>query len=83
MSDYRRGQLSSYVYKRDGGETVNEAMPKIKGPELELADIFVPIHTNCGCDSVKTARCAHAGHKNFTIFCKGSSKKWDNVLKIR
>lgn len=68
-------------------ETVNETMPKIKGPELELADIFVPIHTNYGCyDSRgKIIRCAHVGQRKFhqDFFRKGSSKKWDNVLKIR
>ena len=65
----------------------NEAMPKIKGPELELADIFVPIHTNYGCyDSRgKIIRCAHVGQRKFheDFFRKGSSKKWDNILKIR
>ena len=58
-------------------ETVNEAMPKIKGPELELADVFVPIHTNYGCydGRGKSLGVLTLGSENFTrISFEGSSK---------
>ena len=66
-------------------ETVEIEIPTANGPALDLSSIIIPIHTKYGCyDSRgKIIRCAHMAQRTFhdEMFRRGSSKKWDSILK--
>jgi hypothetical protein len=67
-------------------ETVNQDPPQPTGPSIELKQIMTPIHTKWGCyDSRgKIIRCTLVGQRDFhtNYFRRGSSKKWQDILKI-
>ena len=66
-------------------ERVEVETPPANGPALDLATIIIPIHTKYGCyDSRgKIIRCAHMPQRTFhdEVFRRGSSKKWDTLIK--
>ena len=68
-------------------ETVEQNPPKSTGPSIELKQIMTPIHTRWGCyDSRgKLIRCSLVGQRDFhtNYFRRGSSKKWQDILKIQ
>ena len=68
-------------------ETVTIESPPPTGPSMEIAQVIVPVHTKWGCyDSRgKIIRCAHVQQRDFhtNYFRRGSSKKWQDILKIQ
>jgi hypothetical protein len=68
-------------------ESVKQEMPVGTGPVLEMSQVMAPIHIQAGCyDSRgKIIRCAHIGQRDFhtNYFRRGSSKKWQDLLKIQ
>ena len=67
-------------------ETVKQETPQPTGPSIELKQIMVPIHTKWGCyDSRgKLIRSSLVSQRDFhtNYFRRGSSKKWQDILKI-
>ncbi len=67
-------------------EVVVQEMPPATGPSIDLSKVMVPVHTAYGCydHRGRLARTAHYQQRDFheNIFRKGSSNKWDTVLKI-
>jgi len=67
-------------------ENVKQKPPEPTGPAIELTQIMTPIHTKWGCyDSRgKLIRCSLVGQRDFhtNYFRRGSSKKWQDILKI-
>ena len=65
-------------------ETVSEKAPELTGPNFDIGEVIVPIHTKYGCyDSRgKIIRCAHVGQRDFhtNLFRRGSSKKWQDII---
>ena len=68
-------------------ETISVGSPAPTGPSLDLSNVMVPIHTKWGCyDSRgKIIRCSHVNQRDFhtNYFRRGSSKKWQDILKIQ
>ena len=68
-------------------ETTTIESPPPTGPSLEISQVMVPVHTKWGCyDSRgKIIRCAHVKQRDFhtNYFRRGSSKKWQDILKIQ
>ena len=65
-------------------ERVEVAVPAPNGPALDLSTIMVPINTRSGCYNSRgrVIRCAHYPQTEFheTLFRRGSSFKWDEML---
>lgn len=66
-------------------ESVSGEMPPATGPSIDLSKVMVPVHTAYGCydHRGRLARTVHYQQRDFheNIFRKGSSNKWDAVLK--
>tara|TARA_B110000444_G_scaffold35323_1_gene30789 strand:+ start:53640 stop:54461 length:822 start_codon:yes stop_codon:yes gene_type:complete len=85
--DYQLQSPSMEMLHWDGTtETVEHKPPEPTGPSIELKQIMTPIHTKWGCyDSRgKIIRCSLVGQRDFhtNYFRRGSSKKWQDILKI-
>ena len=67
-------------------ESVDIKAPEFNGSEIDLKQVMVPIHANYGCydNRGRLARCVHIGQREFhdTMFRRGSSKKWSDILDI-
>jgi hypothetical protein len=67
-------------------ESVEIEAPEFNGSEIDLKQVIVPIHANYGCydNRGRLARCVHIGQREFhdTMFRRGSSKKWSDILDI-
>ncbi len=68
-------------------ETISIESPASTGPSLDISQVMVPVHTKWGCyDSRgKIIRCVHVQQRDFhtNYFRRGSSKKWQDILKIQ
>ena len=85
-NDAQIGYPSTEEMSWDGvEERVEVETPPANGPALDISTIIIPIHTKYGCyDSRgKIIRCAHLPQRTFheEMFRRGSSKKWDALLK--
>jgi hypothetical protein len=85
-NDAQIGYPSAGQMSWDGiEERVEVEMPAANGPALDLSTIIIPIHTKYGCyDSRgKIIRCAHMPQRTFhdEMFRRGSSKKWNTLIK--
>ena len=67
-------------------EVVERAAPEANGSQIDLSQVMVPIHTRYGCydNRGRLARTAHLPQRQFHegLFRRGSSMKWNDVLKI-
>jgi hypothetical protein len=71
----------------DGKNEVVEIVPRPpSGPQIQINQVMVPIHTRYGCydNRGRLARAVHLPQRTFhqDMFRRGSSMKWDNVLDI-
>ncbi|MBT3420331.1 MAG: hypothetical protein HN433_04025, partial [Euryarchaeota archaeon] len=86
-NDFHLQSPSMDMLHWDGStESVKQETPQPTGPSIELKQIMAPIHTKWGCyDSRgKLIRCSLVGQRDFhtNYFRRGSSKKWQDILKI-
>ena len=67
-------------------EVVEREAPEFTASEIDLSHVMVPIHTRYGCydNRGRLARAAHLAQRQFHegMFRRGSSMKWNDVLKI-
>tara|TARA_B110001452_G_scaffold78115_1_gene63707 strand:+ start:92 stop:901 length:810 start_codon:yes stop_codon:yes gene_type:complete len=67
-------------------ESVEIQAPDFNGSQIDLKQVMVPIHANYGCydNRGRLARCVHIGQRKFhdTMFRRGASKKWADILDI-
>ena len=65
-------------------ENIAIGIPDSNGPKLDLTSIMIPINTRQGCYNSRgrIVRCAHYPQTEFheTLFRRGSSFKWNQVL---
>ena len=68
-------------------ERVDIERPPFDGPELQLSEVFTPLHTRQGCYNHRgrLARCVHHQHRSFhnNIFRRGSAQRWDDVISVQ
>ena len=79
---------SSSDVEWDGSvERVSRPAPDPTGPPLDLDGLLVVAHARQGCYNHRgrLARCVHMNQRQFhdTLFRKGSSHRWDDVLTLR
>lgn len=68
-------------------ERVERPTPSPSGPSIDLSAVMALVHTRQGCynNRGRLARCAHLQQRAFHegLFRRGSSHRWDAVLKVR
>ena len=68
-------------------ERVVSSSPPPSGPQISLDDLLVVVHTRQGCYNHRgrIARCVHMHQRPFheTLFRKGSSHRWDEIITLR
>jgi len=68
-------------------ERVSSPSPPPSGPSISLDDLLVVVHTRQGCYNHRgrIARCVHMHQRPFheTLFRKGSSHRWDEIITLR
>lgn len=68
-------------------ERLSHTMPEPSGPSISTELIFVPIHVRLGTynNRGRIVRCVHKNQREFheKLFRRGSSFKWNEVLKTR
>ncbi|MDE0858089.1 MAG: hypothetical protein OSA38_05930 [Candidatus Poseidoniaceae archaeon] len=67
-------------------ENIEREAPPVTAPEVVIGQVMVPIHIRHGCydNRGRLARTAHLPQRQFhqDMFRRGSSMKWNTVLKI-
>ncbi len=67
-------------------ESITGEAPGTNGSEILLSNVMVPVHSNFGCydNRGRLVRCAHTGQREFheSLFRRGSSMKWSDVLDV-